>query len=68
MRVPTINFEPIKGHYTVWRFTSLMTGETVIVARSSEPDDHAYDFAHQRILWRGLAYGKQAALDMVKAQ
>jgi hypothetical protein len=49
--------------YTVWQFTSTISGETVIKVRVSEPDDQRYDFPHQRILWRGIAATPRAALE-----
>jgi len=48
--------------FTVWKFTSLLTGEQAISVRAAQPDDLQYNFAHQRILWRGVAASKQDAL------
>lgn len=49
--------------YTVWKFTSPMSGETKTVVRVSEVDDMRYDFAHQRVLWRGMANSPSHALE-----
>lgn len=63
MKKPPLTTHDFSRCYTVWRFTSISTGETLVKVQVSEPDDLRYDFPHQKILWRGMAATPKAALE-----
>ena len=54
--------------YTVWKFLSPTTGETVVKVHVSEPDDIKYQHIYQQILWRGLAHTPAEAEGNAAAQ
>jgi hypothetical protein len=51
--------------WTVWRFSSPLSGETKIVAKIAEPNDRLVQHEYQRVLWQGSAFNAAEALGHV---
>lgn len=54
--------------FTVWDYKSAASGQKARIVRHTEPGEHRYASAFQRIVWSGWASSKDEALLIANAE